>query len=374
MKLFPFVLTTGFALFAMFFGAGNLVFPLQLGCKPELQHPAAVAGFLITAVAVPLFGYLSIMLYKGDYRAFFQSCGKWTSLLVPLVLLAVMGPFGGIPRCAALTFAAFKQLMPSLSPLLFCGLFCSLVFLFAYRENNIISLLGKILTPLLLTVLAVQLVVGLIDVRGSAQSSVDHALEPFTNGLFEGYYTLDLIAAIFFSSFMYPHVRAYCDKKREVGFAKLVFGVALVAGSILSVIYVGFFTVASHHAEVLQECPKELLLIQVSQHLLGEYAGVGVACMVGLACLTTSIALSAIVADFVRQDLLKNRFSYEAVLAGILITALGVAVQEFTGIEALLGPVVTFLYPFLILLCIYNCLRVYLKNRESDAVTIAETV
>ena len=129
MRMFSFVLTTGFALFAMFFGAGNLVFPLQLGCRPEFQDVSAVFGFVLTAVVVPLFGFLSIMFYRGDYRAFFSVFGKWGGLAVALVLLAVMGPFGGIPRCAALSFAACKSLFPGLSSYLFCALFCSQRFL-----------------------------------------------------------------------------------------------------------------------------------------------------------------------------------------------------------------------------------------------------
>ncbi len=361
MRLFSFVLTTGFALFAMFFGAGNLVFPLQLGSRPEFQNVSAVFGFLLTAVAVPLLGFLSVMLYKGDYRSFFSIFGRWGGLAVALILLAVMGPFGGIPRCAALSFAACKSLLPGLTAPIFCSLFCVAVFLSAFRENNIISLLGKWLTPILLAALALQLFVGLQGNSARIETGVDVS-QPLLKGLFEGYYTLDLIAALFFSSFMYPYLKKYFAVNKQKSFGVLALQVALVAGGLLSAVYIGFFAVAVNHSAVLQDCPKELLLVQVSQHLLGNFASVVGALLVTFACLTTSIALAAIVADFVRQDLLRNRLSYEAVLAGMLLVAFFVAVQEFTGIEALLGPVVFFLYPFLIVLCIYNCIRAFLPK------------
>ncbi len=363
MKTTSFVLTAGFALFAMFFGAGNLVFPLQLGCQVEFQDWSAVAGFLVTAVAVPLFGFLSIMLYQGNYRSFFSVFGKWGALLVAVILLAVMGPFGGIPRCAALSYAACASLVPVLSPFLFCLFFCALIFLFAFRENTIISLLGKWLTPLLLLALVVQICVGLFG-DSTQLEGADFVQNPFVKGLSEGYYTLDLIAALFFSSFMFPYMKRFFDKSRNISFSKLAFQVACIAGCLLSLVYVGFFSVAVNHAAALQNCPKELLLVQVSKHLLGDFASIVGAILVTLACLTTSIALAAIVSDFVQNDLLGNRLSYEVVLVIILGISLSVAVHEFTGIEAFLGPIVQWLYPCLIVLCLYNCVRALLfKNK-----------
>src|SRR5260370_33601848 len=115
MKKLLFVFTTGFALFSMFFGAGNLVYPLSLGLNAQDQCLPAIGGFLITAVGVPMLGFLSMMLFQGQYRVFFQKIGALPGFFLIAATLCVMGPFGALPRCIALSYAAVNATAPLLS-------------------------------------------------------------------------------------------------------------------------------------------------------------------------------------------------------------------------------------------------------------------
>src|SRR5262245_25771526 len=106
------VLATGLAMFSMFFGAGNIVFPLALGQFTKDQTLYAVLGLTLSAVLVPFTGLISMILFNGDYRAFFQRMGKWPGFLVSVVIMGLIGPFGAIPRCVTLSYSTVAMFLP----------------------------------------------------------------------------------------------------------------------------------------------------------------------------------------------------------------------------------------------------------------------
>lgn len=144
------VLSTGFAMFSMFFGAGNIIFPLVVGQYAGSHNLFAIFGLILTAVVMPFAGVIAMLLYDGDYQKFFGKLGKIPGFILTLAILSLLGPLGSVPRCIALSYSTLKSSFPSLPSIWFSAGACVLVFILSVKKNRLIDLLGKILTPILL--------------------------------------------------------------------------------------------------------------------------------------------------------------------------------------------------------------------------------
>jgi branched-chain amino acid:cation transporter, LIVCS family len=152
--LFKFeTLAIGLAMFSMFFGAGNVIFPLAVGQYAGDKSLIAMTGLIISAVMIPFAGMIAMILFNGDYKRFFGRLGWGPGFFLALMIMTLLGPLGSTPRCIALSYSTLKLLFPVLSPILFSLGACLFIFLFAIRKNRWMSLLGYVLTPMLLTAL-----------------------------------------------------------------------------------------------------------------------------------------------------------------------------------------------------------------------------
>jgi branched-chain amino acid:cation transporter, LIVCS family len=351
------ILSTGLAMFSMFFGAGNIVFPLALGQFTQDKNFFGVMGLILTAVFVPLLGLLAMLLFDGHYSNFFRRIGKWPGFVVSLLILGLIGPFGGIPRCITISSSTLEAFQTGsftwINLPVFSAISCILIFLFTYRPRRVLDLLGFVLTPVLLLSLALIVVKGLVMMPPSQHSS-HTAWEAFSKGIVSGYNTMDLLAAFFFSS-----VVLLCLQKGEIKERKNMLSTAvtgsLIAAILLSFVYICFSFLAAGYGETLSGIAPDQLLGTLAQKLLGNQAGLVASITVCFACFTTEIALTAIFADFLRT-LLKEKISYPAALVITLVLSFLVSTLHFGGISALLAPVLQVCYPALILLALLNIL------------------
>src|SRR3569832_77075 len=143
------IVSTGFALFSMFFGSGNLVFPITVGQLSEGQYLLAALGILITGVIVPFLGVLGMMMYEGNISVFFRFLGKTGIFWFSFFALALMGPFGVFARCLTVVHGAVQFLAPTASLLMTSIVLCITVYLLTVNKTKIISVLGIWLTPAL---------------------------------------------------------------------------------------------------------------------------------------------------------------------------------------------------------------------------------
>lgn len=348
---------TGMAMFAMFFGAGNVMFPLILGQQVGNLNGIAMIGLLITAVGVPLLGLMSMILFRGDYRTFFARIGRLPGLLIAIVIMLAIGPFGGIPRCIALSYDTAILSVPDLSLGWFNLASVVVIFLFAWRESRIIDLLGYLLTPLLLLSLCVIIVMGWIG-HPPAESVDMTPVGAFLQGFFQGYNTLDLMAAMFFATVVVASLKLHFAGEEQREHRRLVAGIALraslIAGVLLGLIYLGLSYIASFHASNLTEVGGAQLLGALAFHLLGGHAGWVANIAVALTCLTTSVALAAVFADFLQHEIFRNRVNYVWSLVITLAVTYVMAYLRFSGIVAFVAPVAVACYPALIVLAICN--------------------
>ncbi len=360
------VVAAGFALFSMFFGAGDLIWPLILGGQAGSQNFYAMSGFLITGVTLPLLGLCAMLMFFGNYNDFFSRLGRWPGFVVIFIVQAILGPIGSIPRLYTLAHATMKPYLPFEASLLTFSILSSVVVLcFTIKRSRVVDILGTILTPILLISLGMILFQGL--------SGPPAALVPeggsgfyFKHGVLTGYNTLDLIASFIFAPFVLSY---FCDvegesSERSRGIAaKQMLQASCIAAVLLSLTFVGLTYVASYYTPVLGEHLPEERLSMISLHLLGREGALLSCVAVAMACLTTAIPLTTIAADYIRRDLLNDKVNQFVPLLFVLIISGAIANLGFMGIAESLSPVLHILCPGLIMLCLFNIYeKVYNKR------------
>lgn len=349
---------TGLAMFSMFFGAGNVVFPLALGQIAQDKNIYAIAGMLITAIGVPFLGLISMTLFNGDYRQFFERMGKIPGFLIAIFIMGLIGPFGAIPRCIALSYSTAQMFLPNIPLPLFSIVSCVLIWLFTFKRSSIVDVLGYVLTPLLLGSLGIIIIKGLIT-SPAAVEATHEPLKLFLKGLNDGYQTMDLLGAFFFSSVviacLYSSINNAETNKHQKLLVTALKSIA-IAAFLLAIVYIGFSYVASFHSEILDNITSDRLISVIAVHVLGPYAAVIACIAVALTCLTTAIALASVFAEFIHKDITLNKMSYNIALILTLIITYFVSTLNFQGIAAFLAPILQVCYPALIMLSTVNIL------------------
>ena len=349
--------TTGFALFSMFFGAGNLIVPLLIGKSVGENWGYSILGLGLTAVIVPFLGLAGMIFFQADCRRFFGRIGTMPGFLLLLLLQLILGPFGVIPRLVTLMHATAKPYLFDLSLPAFSILAAGTIFLFSFKRQNLIGLLGVVLTPILLISLVCLFYLG---ATSGATSALTHtsASSSLLTGLLDGYNTMDLIAAFLFATVVLPHFQKDVDTspsedKKKALFKKMFFS-SIIAAALLLFTYIGLCFISVYHSESVGAIRSEELLGAIAVKLLGPAGGCIAAIAIITACLTTAITLSLIFADYLRKDLCKEKIHPLAALAITLFITTCIANLGFNGISAFLGPILQICYPGLIVLTILN--------------------
>ena len=358
------VISIGLAIFSMFFGAGNLMYPIKVGMKAGSQNVAGITGFLITAMLLPLAGLIGMILFDGNYQRFFDRLGRITGSTFVFISIVVIGPLIAIPRIVTLSHTMIAPFLPfavlsqdtMTASFLFSLIFLGITFLGTFRENNIVDLLGYVISPLLLISLAIIIIKGFVD-AGQAVVSIQSTWSVFTESLAVGYETLDLLGAIFFSAIILNILRltmgpAYEQSPRMRALLGLKAG--LLGVSLLGIVYVGMSYLGVYHGYGLGGNVGELFR-DIAFRVLGNGGAAIIGTAVLMACLSTSIALSAVVAEYLQHEIFRGRIEFLTALTITLVLCIPLStagldkVIELTG-----GPIVSIGYPMIITLTLCN--------------------
>jgi len=354
-------LSVGLAIFSMFFGAGNLMYPIKAGMEAGASNfTLSMIGFLITAIALPLIGLVGMILFEGDYKKFLFRLGSVPGYMLLVICMLIIGPVIAMPRIITLSYTMMTPFLPGISLFVFSILFITSTFLFTYRESKIVDLLGKFISPALLISLIIIIVKGLL-MPGSAIEGAQTAFSAFKQNIWRGYETLDLLGAIFFSSIIL-HILKLKHKNqsaKELAFFGLKSGMLGLA--ILGIVYVGLGLLGMLHGHGLEQVNSGELFKEVSFRVLGSYGAIVISVAVLMACLSTAIALSAVVAEFFQLDILKRKISFAKSLAIVLLACLPLSLYGLdTVLKLTAGPIVYIGYPILIALTIVNiCYKLF---------------
>lgn len=350
------VLTSGLALFAMFFGAGNIIYPLALGAHAGSHFPYVAAAFLISGIGLPLLGLFATSLYHGDYWAFFRSLGKGPAFILIMCLILIIGPLIAAPRTATISFHSIEPFLPNgLNNLyVFNALYCLIIFSLTYKQQAVVDIIGRILSPIKLALFSILILAGL----GTGHDVIPNTTplwSSITLGIEEGYSTMDLLATFFFCSIVCQNI---IMKMKQNGIhdtrhlTKIFLLSCLVGGLLLGVVYMGFMLVALHHAAALQGIETSQMIVVVSEIVLGKFGSIFVGACVTFACLVTATALTEVTTEFFYDHVVNKKVPRLVCLLVTLITFYIVSIMGFAWIMKVALPLLEVLYPALILYCI----------------------
>ncbi len=346
------IISAGLAIFTMLFGAGNVIFPLALGRDVGGMVGYALLGFCLTAVIVPLLGIVATALCDGDYKKLLGTLGQVPARIIALVCMVLIGPFGCIPRCVTLSYAAAQWYMPSVGLLPFSLAIGLLIAALTIRKNTIVNLMGRYLGPIKLCLLCAIIGIGLMYANTITPSS-GSGLDAFSKGAFEGYGTMDLLGAIFFAGLICRALRT-SDQQSSKEIAIMSVKAGIIGTSLLGLVYTGFCLLAALYAPVIQGVDKAQLLTALASLILGPLGGVLANVTIALTCLTTAMALTTVFAEYLHQEIVGGRLSYTTSLAMTVATTCFMTNLGFSGLMAFIEPIIVVCYPGLIVLALVN--------------------
>lgn len=354
----------GLAIFSMFFGAGNLIYPIMVGMDCA-QHPLiGIASFLLTSVFLPLLGLIAMVLFNGNFETFFARLGQKTGTLMVACCMIIIGPLIAMPRIATLSHTmiapfipfAFLQEGTYLASAVFAVLFFAVTFLCTFRENKIVNLLGSVISPILLGALCIIVVKGWLfgSITMIKPISSFHA---FSSSFMRGYESLDLLGALFFSFVILSLIKKTntattdTDEKRAI----LVLKAGAIGLSCLALVYIGLSTLGILYGHLL---PTTLnggqIFREISSLILGARGSFIISLAVLMACLSTAIALTVVFAEYVRQTTY-NRISFVHAVVFTLLLCMPLSIAGLSKVLALTaGPIVFIGYPIIIALTFCN--------------------
>ena len=356
------VVLTGFALFAMLFGAGNLIFPPSVGYAVGDNWKLAALGFCITGIGFPLMGIIASGFAGTKLDHFSDKVSPLFSKIFNTVLILAIGPCLAIPRTGATAFEI--MVTPHLGAdlhwvkYIFLIIYFGFVLLFCLKESSVIERIGKILTPILLIVLAIIICKGLIDPIGSIVS-LDTS-NNFRFGFYSGYQTMDTLAAIIFASIILKSINAKnkLSRKEQFSFLLKASGIAVCG---LAIVYCAILYIGATAAGTLENHGTTQLLNAIVKQLLGTQGNIILGICVAGACLTTAIGLTATVGDYFKTML---NVSYKKVVIINVLVSFAFATFGVDSIVRISAPVLIFLYPIAIVLIFLNFFRAYIQERS----------
>ena len=350
------ILIIGFALFSMFFGAGNLIFPPFIGVTSGSNWLISFLGFIIADVGIILLS-INAVARAGSFQNVVEKAGKKFGLYLEIIMMLCLGPILVIPRTAATTFEmSIMPITSSLNSAIFSILFFGLTLILTIRPTKVMDIIGKFLTPVLLLALILLIGKGILSPIGELSNNNNEGL--FVNGITQGYQTMDAlgiggVTALIITSFVN---KGYKDKKENIS---MTLKSALIAGIGLILVYGGLAYLGATVSTIYDASISQTeLLVNITNHLLGKNGILLLGIIVAFACLTTAIGLTSVTAKYF-EDVSNKKLKYSHIVTFICVFS---AIASNLGVDriiAIAGPILTVIYPVSILLVVMSTFSKY---------------
>ncbi|MED3570791.1 branched-chain amino acid transport system II carrier protein [Cytobacillus praedii] len=361
------IMAVGLMLFALFFGAGNMIFPPFLGQDAGTHVWTAIIGFLITGVGLPLLAIIAIARV-GDVQTMASRVHPVYGVIFTVIMYLVIGPLFAIPRTGTVSYEI--GVIPFLSEnavnspwplIIFSIVFFAITAWLAMNPTKLVDTIGKILTPALLIILALIVIKALITPLGEPQAPVGpYADGAFFKGFIEGYSTMDTIAALVFGIIVITSIQGLgVSNKKSI--TKICVQAGLIAAAGLALVYLSLAYIGSTAPDAIgiQE-NGGALLSKAADHLFGSFGSIILALAIVFACLTTSIGLVSACATYFNK--LMPRFSYKTIVLIFSIFSMIIANIGLTQLIAFSVPVLVIIYPLAIVLIVLSFFHNFFKG------------
>lgn len=348
----------GFMLFAIFFGAGNLIFPPKLGYESGIAFLPAISGFVLTGVGLPLLGIVVSAFYNGGYKSALDKIHPWFSLLFLVAIYLAIGPFFAGPRTAATAYE--MAVMPFLnesdrfSMLIFTLIYFSLTFWLALNPSKVVDRIGAVLTPILLIAIVALVIRASFILNGNEPlAEINNEQPHFFKGMIEGYLTMDALASLAYSVIVLNAIRT--KGVSQASLQRQTVSAALVAAMALAIIYISLgwignnMVLSNDTLAMLAEKKLDLgtyILNTITTQAFGELGRVILGIIVSLACLTTAVGLAVSVSEYFHE--IFPKISYKMYVILFTIISFTVANQGLKEVISKSIPVLLVLYPIAI--------------------------
>ena len=371
----------GLLLFGIFFGAGNLIFPAELGFRAGENFYPAILGFVLSGVGIAIITLVLGTMVKGGYK---NEIGikvdqHYATAYLTLLYLAI-GPFFAIPRTAGTSFSI------GIAPVTGNGrlplfIFSAIYFLFAYliaiNPSKLMDRVGKILTPMFAMLIVILIVIGNMNFHALNQGEMSGVMSALKTGFLEGYNTLDALAAVSFCLIATSSIKTFgFSSKKE--YIKIMTVVGIVTAIFFSTLYIGLGALGNKFsipADVLADPDINIgtyILSKSSYELFGSFGQVFLGAMTILTCFTTTAGLIVVVSEYFVE--IFPRFKYKTYVN--IFTLIGFAMSNF-GLNTIIKisvPVLRILYPITIVLVAIIILNKFVRLSKSGmAITVILT-
>lgn len=328
--------TIGLAFFSMLFGAGNIIYPIKCGVLAGNQNLFGIIGFILTGVILPIIGFVAMILFHGNYKLFFNRVGKTPGAIAILYCMLILGPLLAMPRCITLPYEMLKPFIPFISLPIFTILFSLVTFLITYKESKILSILGNIMSPLLLGSLGIIAAKGLWQAGDMVEQTVP-ASTIFFDQLNQGFQTLDLMGALFFAYIVLRILKENRTsdqiKSKELAMISLYAG--LIGGALLMLVYISFSYLGAYYGHLVTADMNGAQDFRViSMHILNSSSALIIMIAVLMACLSTVTALAAVFAEYLHFELFNKKINY---VHSLLITMVATAIISNYGLDNIMA-------------------------------------
>lgn len=365
------ILIIGFAIFASFFGAGNLILPPQLGFNSGPDWWLVTLGFVTSATIIPLLALFGHAKLQGTMLDFGNKVSPLFSLIYCLCvyIIAIALP---IPRTAAVTHEMSIQPFFNTSSLLTSSIYFGLAFVFIMKRNSILSILGKFLTPLIVLILLAIILIGVFTAPEVMNSSVLES-PAIIAGLLEGYQTYDALGGILIGGVVIISLNIEGNSTFEEK-KSIIAKSGLVAATGLFIIYAGMIAIgALHNSEFEASISRPGLLTGLSIKTLGNIGNVFLSILISLACFTTAVSVIVGTADFFKGLFKDSQTVYT--ITAIIACILGVLVGQFDVhyIIIIALPALMFIYPLTITLILLNVIPEKFASKQVFRIVVLVT-
>ena len=355
------VIVVGFALFAMFFGAGNLIFPPFLGVISGDNWLTGFAGFILADVGLALLAMLAAAKCNGQISKVLLRSGKVLSIVLGCAIMICLGPLLAIPRTAATTFEmGIIPLFNGFNPIIFSIIFFGITLLLTIKPSKVVDIIGSFLTPALLIALAVLIIAGIVNPLGDI-SNISMIDNVFVEGINQGYQTMDTLGAVALSAVIITTItnKGYTDDKIKI---KLTLQAGMVAAIGLCLVYGGLtYLGATVSTKFGINVVQTSLIVNITSMLLGQPGKIILALIVGLACLTTAIGLTSATGQYF-TNLTNGKLKYEIVVTAVCIFSAIVSNFGVSTIIKFSAPILSIIYPATVTLIVLTLFGNKIKN------------
>lgn len=359
------ILVTGLALFAMFFGAGNLIYPVMIGYQSGTNQPLVTLGFLVTGVLLPMLGMIAAATSSSGILGIAERISHYPGMIFCWLMFLSTGVLYGLPRTATVSYSMSIgwALGDKNKWILFAyvGVFFLITLFFALNPNKILDKIGGWLTPILLTLLVILIIASYFVIPYQATAPVEnYQTVPVIRGLLDGYSTLDALASFVFGVVIISTLRNH-------GFTpgrKLFQGTALaglIAAFCLGIVYTGLSMFGSHLQSINNKITNGGEGLAVGTHYVFGAAGIYILAAIAiLACLTTSVGLTGASTQFFSGLFPQIKRQYWVIIHVVLAT--GVANLGLDALLKMVIPIMFLCYPITIALVIVCLLDIIIPG------------